>query len=819
MIGSLAKLMEELPITMIKDELDEALSRGPVVIISPTGSGKSTQVPRWCRARGRVLVVEPRRVACRSLALRVAELEGAQLGRSVGYSVRDEHRANRDTEILFATTGVVIRMMSERGGGRLDEFATVILDEFHERSLDIDLLLALLAEHQTSRQGLAVMSATLDGVHVAEHLGGVLLEAAGRLFPVECRYLPGDALLPDLRGLEVRLLAALMETRDVEGDILVFLPGKAEIASAAQAIRQSEHDVAVLPLHGGLSLDEQTRVFRPDPEGRRKVILSTNVAETSVTVPGVGVVIDSGQVRRTTFLRGRGYLTLKAIALDSAEQRAGRAGRTGPGLCIRLWSEAALLENSTPPEVHREALTSLVLAAAACGARPEDIPFLDSPKDYAIDAARGDLLGLGALDNEGMLTERGRQIFGLPVDPALGRLLIEAQNSDGLSDVIDLVAALSVGRRLFIAPLDVDDEEEDDPRAAGCDATACIRALREKGRRRWARKLNGHVLGEARQVSVRLRRAFDLPPHDPRSATPVDPIRLARTAIAADPRCAHIARERRGRVAWSNGGTELELARESAVDARKTPAIAVLESRAVGAGSSARRKAKVIATCAIPLELRWLVDAGLGHDRLGSTALKDGAIVATIERVYARRVLDVREEVPTGELARTALRDLFLKGTVFAESLAPAGDRLEAIGLLGRLMNAGRTDDLVQWYGEELAEVLRSVRHLTLETWALERLEALGVETGDDLALLAADDLLPPILPEPVTAWLDRSFPRHLSFGDALYDIEYDLDGNEVTLRKTQGSRQEPPPLSYLPSFPGFRIVLRDRSRVFVLRG
>lgn len=813
--------MDELPIIAIKDELDETLSRGPVVITSPTGSGKSTQVPRWCRQRGPVLVVEPRRVACRSLAVRVAELEGVQLGGRVGYSVRDEHRATRETEILFATTGVVIRMMAGRRGGRLDEFATVILDEFHERSLDVDLLLALLAERREAPQGLVVMSATLDGDRLAEHLGGTLLRAEGRLYPVECRYMPGDVLLPDLRGLDARLLDALVQAGDVEGDVLVFLPGKGEIASAGQAIRQHRNDVAVLPLHGGLSLDEQTRVFRPDPEGRRKVILSTNVAETSVTVPGVGVVIDSGQARRTTYHHGRGYLTLKSIALDSVEQRAGRAGRTGPGLCIRLWSEAALLDSSTPPEVHREALTSLVLAAAACGARPENIPFFDQPKDYAVDAARSDLVSLGALDGDGMLTDRGRQIFGLPVDPALGRLLIEAQNSGGLPDVIDLVSVLSVGRRLFVAPLHVDDEEDDDPRAAGCDATASIRALREKGHSRWARKLNGHVLGEARRVSTRLRRAFDLPPHDLGSATPVDRTRLARTAIAADPRCAHIARERRGRVAWSNGGTELQLARESAVDARKNApvAIAVLESRAIGGAGSRRRKTALIATCAIPLELRWLVDAGLGHDRLGGTSLKDGAIVATIERVYARRVLEVREEVPTGELARTALRDLFLRGTVFAESLAPTRDRFEAIGLLGRLMNAGRTDDLIQWYGEELAEVLRSVGHLTLETWVLERLEALGVESGDDIALLAADDLLPPTLPEPVSTWLDRSFPRHLSFGDALYDIEYDLNKNEVTLRKTQGSRQDPPPLSYLPSFPGFRVVLRDRSRVFLLRG
>ena len=814
--------MDLLPIDSIRSAFDEAVARRPVVVTAPTGSGKSTQVPRWCRARGRVLIVEPRRVACRSLALRVAELEGCTLGSAVGYSVRDEHRSSSDTEVLFATTGIVIRMLAE--SGRLDAFATVILDEFHERSLDVDLLLALLSSRRAADQALVVMSATLDGERVTSHLGGELIEAEGRLFPVERRYHRGheDVLLPTRRGVEARVREAFDAARDAPGDVLVFLPGKAEIAGTAEAFGGLGDDLALLPLHGGLSLDEQTRAFRPDPASRRKVILSTNVAETSVTVPGVGVVIDSGLVRRTAYHNGRAYLTLMPIAHDSAEQRAGRAGRTAPGLCIRLWSEAALLDRSTPPEVHREALAPLVLAAAACGARPESLPFLDPPKDYALLAAREELDALGAIDAGGALADLGRQIFGLPVDAALGRLLVEARSRGCIHDAADLVAVLSVGRPLFTSPLDAEADVDDDPRATGCDATAMIRALRARRQRRWARVVNRFVLKEARQVSARLRGAFGLPAREPDEDEPVDRQRLAATVLAADPRAAHVARVRRGRVAWSNGGTELELARESGVDALKTPAIAVLASRALGSDSSSRRRrSQVLATCAMPLELSWLVEAGLGHERLTGAALEAGAVVATVERVYARRVLAVRERVPTGSLAREALRDLFLRGELesLADSLAPALERLEAIGLLRRLREAGRDDELLRWHEDELDELDEAVRTIVPEHWVLERLEALGVESGDDLKLLVAADLLPPALPDRVAEWLDRHFPRHLALGDARYDIVYDLAASEVTLVKVAGQRKEPPPLAYLPAFPGFRVVMRDRSRVFVLRG
>ncbi|MEZ4468002.1 MAG: helicase-related protein [bacterium] len=366
-----------LPIHALRPAFEAALDAGPVVVQAPTGSGKSTEIPRWCLARGRVLVVEPRRVACRSLAERVAGLEGTPLGDRVGYRVRDDDRSGGATRLLYATPGVVLRMLADDA---LAGFETVIVDELHERTLDVDLVLALCRERV--RAALVVMSATLDSGAVAGWLQAADLRGEGRTFPVDHRYLGEGSELPDGRGLTERVAAALARV-DHPGDVLVFLPGKAEIARVEQGLRGRRElgPLTILPLHGGLSLDEQRAAFGTTPH--RKVVLATNVAETSVTLPGIGVVIDSGLVRRTRYHDGRGYLTLLPVAEDQADQRAGRAGRTGPGLCLRLWGARARLDARTPPEVYRESLVPLVLAAAACGARVDRLPFLDPPRGYA----------------------------------------------------------------------------------------------------------------------------------------------------------------------------------------------------------------------------------------------------------------------------------------------------------------------------------------------------------------------------------------------------------------------------------------------------
>ena len=782
---------DELPIATLQSAFLEALDRTAVVVSSPTGSGKSTEVPRWCG--GRVLVVEPRRIACRSLAARVAELERTRLGDAVGYVVRDERVAGDATRIVFATPGVVLRSRA-----LLDDATTVILDEFHERNLDVDLLLGLLLKRFGRREGererirLVVMSATLEGERVASHVHGVHLSAHGRAFPVDVRHLAAGDALPDSRNLPLRVQHALEAAAGDPGDVLVFLPGKAEIDACRDALRGCRD--TVVSIHGGLTLEEQRRVF--DEAASRKVILATNVAETSLTIPGVGVVIDAGLVRQTRYRDGRGSLALVPVAEDSAAQRAGRAGRTAAGVCYRLWSPSARLARTTLPEVHRESLVPFVMAAAAWGERVEDLPLLDAPKPYALEAARADLAAWGALDVDGALTENGGRLFALPLDPPLARLLVEARRAACLDDAIDLVAALAVGRRMFL-PGPPPDDPHDDLRLGGCDATALVRAVRIG--RPDVHRISAFAVDEARRVRGRLRRLHGLPQTALADAE-VDREALARTAIAADPRVVHVARPRGRDVFFSNGATELELARESAVGTlRDVEALVVFDTYAFGAGKDTR----VFVTCATAIPIASIARAGLGHDRLAAVHLEAGRVVAEVERVYAKRVVATRQEVPTGQVARAAIAELFRRGSLFRDALATARERLARASLAAKLTSPGPP---------------ACAPALALDAWVLARLEALGVESGDDLALLSANDFLPADVPYEVRQRLEREFPLTVSVGDATYRADYDLEHAQVVLRMTKGSRQAPPPLAYLPPFAGLRICVDGPRGVAILR-
>ena len=786
--------MDVLPIHALRAEFDAQRRSRRLVVSAPTGSGKSTEIPRWCG--GRVLVVEPRRVACRALAQRVAELEGTRLGDAVGYRVKDERCAGEDTRIVFATPGLVLRAFDE-----VRRFETLVLDEMHERSLDVDLLLALAMQRFDGK--LIVMSATLDGDRVASHLGAHHLRGEGRTFPLTIRYQDGAPLLPDPRALESRVAQALEATRGAPGDVLVFLPGKAEIAECSRALR-SRSDVEVTELHGELALDDQRRAFASST--RRKVILSTNVAETSLTIPGVGVVIDAGLVRQTRYHAGRGYLTLVPIADDSAAQRAGRAGRTMPGLVIRMWSAAARLAPTTLPEIYRESLAPMLLGAAACGASLSELPLLDAPKEHALAAAREELALLGALDAQGAITACGREVFGMPLDAPLGRLLVEARARDCLDDAIDLVAVLTANRPLFAHG----DRPSigDDLRAGECDLTACIRALREGDAE--THRLNCATLDLARAASRRLRRAHGRPERAPHDA-PIDRERLAAAAVYADPRSVYVARTRGRSVTWSNGGTEIELGRESAVlGAKGVEAIVVLATRALGLGQG---DTTVLVTCATPLPLKMIARLGLGRDRLAEVSLEGKSrIVARVERVYARRVIETREEAPRGDVARAALTTLLARGSLFRAAIEETRERLACAALWAGLVATGIADGVYELQGAP------SEAPPLFEAWLDARVGALGVESGDDVALLSARDFEAPDVPAHVRAYLDKHYPRVVKAGDATYDAEYALGQRTVTLRMVRGSRREPPPPGYLPRFTGLRVVVETGRTVRVVR-
>jgi ATP-dependent helicase HrpB len=761
----------KLPVDAIRDTFEAALAAGPVVLTAPTGSGKSTRVPVWLAEQGPVVVVEPRRIAARALGGTIASQMSWTLGEEVGWVVRDDVRATRATRLRFVTPGVALRMLAD---GDLDD-ATVVLDEFHERTLDIDLLLALLARRS---QRLVLLSATLDAEPLAAWLGGTALHAEGRRFPVEIHH--QGPPVPTADGLEGRVVSAVRQALQHDGDVLVFLPGKGEIAAVA---RRLDVDAEVVELHGGLSLAAQRRAIAPSDA--RRVVLATNVAETSLTVPGIRVVVDSGLVRQTRYHRGRAHLALVPVALDSADQRAGRAGRLAPGTAIRLWGADRHLEAHTPPEVHRESLVSLVLAAAVVGVDARELSMPDPPKGYALDDAFAELDALGAVGPAG-LTERGRRLFGLPVDPALAQLLVVAEARGTLEDVVDLVAAVASPRPLFRhRPEDPDDDLSEPYR---CDGWAAIRAIRHGERRHG---LDRDALAEARTLAGRLREVFGA---ERRRGEP-DRRAVVDTVLAAWPHAAFVPRRRKRHVAWANGGTEVDLGRSSVVS-EEAPALVALELRAFGVG----RQRQLRISAAMPVPVKWLAEAGIGRERVAEAEVGDDGLVAVLERVHAGTVLGRTQRRPEGEAVIPAVVQAIGRRRLFK-------------GVNGALQRALAKHTLAARL--ELAPALPAD---TPEAWLAHRLEELGVADVDDLALLDRDDLLPPELPSRVTAELDERFPSTLDLGTHTYALEYEPAKRTVTLVRTRGPKGAVPPARYLPRLQGWRVLLREASNIRVLR-
>ena len=422
-----------LPIDAVLPQLARALQTGPrAVLLAPPGAGKTTRVPLalldalW-RGDGRIVVLEPRRLAARAAARRMAQTLGEQVGETVGYRVRLDTRVSAKTCIEIVTEGVFTRMVlndPELGG-----IAAILFDEFHERSLDGDLGLALALDATALRPDLRilVMSATLDGAAVATLLGHApVIESEGRAFPIETRHIAPD---PHAR-LEQTVAAATRRALTEEtGSILVFLPGQAEIRRAAEALAGlAGPDIDIAPLYGQLTAAEQDRAIRPAAPGRRKIVLATAIAQTSLTIEGVRIVIDSGLSRLPVYEPGTGLTRLETrrVSRASADQRRGRAGRTEPGVCYRLWHEGqtASLVPFDPPEILEADLTGLVLDLAGWGVTdPAALAFLDQPPASAWAEAVALLKSLDALDAKARITPHGGLLAKLPLHPRLGHMI------------------------------------------------------------------------------------------------------------------------------------------------------------------------------------------------------------------------------------------------------------------------------------------------------------------------------------------------------------------------------------------------------------
>jgi ATP-dependent helicase HrpB len=444
--------VQPLPIDPLLPEVVARLreSSGLVLTAAP-GAGKTTRVPRaileaGIAGDGEVIVLEPRRIAARLAARRVAEELGERLGERVGYQVRFEEVAGPKTRLRFVTEGLLARrLLSEP---TLPGVGVVVLDELHERSVHTDLALALLRRLQRTRPDLKLvaMSATMDPEPVAAFLGGApILASEGRQFEVRVDYLQLPSPLPLERQVASGLSKLLAE--GVPGDVLVFLPGAAEIRAATEACAAlaDQADLVLLPLHGSLSPEEQDRAVRP--ADRRKVILSTNVAETSVTIDGVAAVIDSGLSRQAGHSAWSGLPTLKVgkVSRASAAQRAGRAGRTQPGICLRLYTRHD--HDARPayetPEILRSDLAEPLLAIKAAGVRTSgELGWFEPPPGEAVAAAEALLQLLGASAKDGSLTELGRRLLRFPLHPRLGRLIVEAEKRGAAEEACDLAALL-----------------------------------------------------------------------------------------------------------------------------------------------------------------------------------------------------------------------------------------------------------------------------------------------------------------------------------------------------------------------------------------
>lgn len=447
-----------LPIDEALPRLISTLREGNVaVLVAPPGAGKTTRVPLvlaqepW--AAGKILVLEPRRLAARAAAERMASTLGEEVGETVGYRVRFSSQVSRRTRIEVLTEGVFTRMVLDDPA--LSGVVAVLFDEFHERSLDADLGLALARDVQQGLREdlkLLVMSATIDGARIARHLGNApVIESAGQSFPVETRYVGRDPRVPIERAVADAVMRAL---RSEQGSVLAFLPGAGEIRRTETLLREAVADPAVdiVPLHGALDWSAQYQAIAPARAGRRKVVLATSIAETSLTIEGVRIVIDSGLARVPRYEPDVGLTRLETVRVSraAADQRRGRAGRTEPGVCIRLWDEpqTASLQPFATPEILAADLSGFVLDLAQWGVSdPKKLVFLDPPAEPALAEARALLAALGAIDADGRITEEGRRLNRLPLAPRLARMVLDAA-AEGEGALAAEIAAILTERGL-----------------------------------------------------------------------------------------------------------------------------------------------------------------------------------------------------------------------------------------------------------------------------------------------------------------------------------------------------------------------------------
>lgn len=729
----------DLPVTAGLADLAEALrTRGVAVVQAPPGTGKTTLVPPAVAdlVAGRVVVTQPSRIAARAAARRLAHLLGEPVGETVGYSVRGDRRTSRHTRVEVVTTGLLLRRIQH--DPELAGVGAVVLDEVHERHLDADLTLALLIDIRANLRedlSLVAMSATIEAERTAGLLGGVdaapVIRVPGALHPVQAVWcpLPAGARRTDDRGITPAFhdhVAATVRRAlaEHEGDVLVFVPGVAEVEATVR--RLAGVGASVHALHGRLPGAEQDRALTEGP--RRRVIVSTAVAESSLTVPGVRVVVDAGFSRepRTDHRRGLASLVTVAVSRAAAEQRAGRAGRLGPGAVLRCWSEAehAHLAAHPEPEIATADLTAFALEVACWGSHDvHDLALLDQPPAHAMSVAREVLVDLGAMTEDGRATPRGRVIAGVPADPRLARALIDGAGLVGTRRAAEVVAMLS-----------------EDVRAPGADLVAALRSLR-----------GGQGAGSWRSQVTRLEAVVekqgttgDQPqtPADARALT--DDVAVGLVVALAHPD--RIARKRAGAPSYlMASGTG------AALDPRAPGPLAGLEWLAIGDAErrAGQREARIRA--AAPLTEDLALEAA------GSQWREVDEVTWTEDRVLARRrtLLGAIElsSVPLGDPPAQAVADA-IREAVASEGITLFSWSEAATALRGRL------DFLNRALGDPWPDVSDAALTQSLQSWLGPQLAR--VRSAQDLRRIDVAAALRATVPWPQAGRLDELAPERV---------------------------------------------------------
>jgi ATP-dependent helicase HrpB len=640
---------ESLPIDAALPAVIEALRAGPSVVIeAPPGAGKTTRVPPALLdlVEGEVVVLEPRRLAARTAARRVAQ-ELADPG-LVGWQIRFEQSGTPRTRLWYVTEGILARRML--ADPELRGVGAVVLDEFHERHLPGDLALAL-AQRLLPRLRLVVMSATLDVAPLAAHLQAPVVRSEGRRFPIDIEHLE----TPDERRLDAQVAAAVrrLTAPGTEGDVLVFLPGAAEIRRAAEACAElaRHRHLRIVPLHGDLAPADQDAALAPAPQ--RKLILSTNVAETSVTVPGVTAVIDSGLARIAAHSPWSGLpsLSVTKISRASAVQRAGRAGRLGPGRAVRLYTRHDF--DSRPehhaPEIERLDLAGTVLDLRAAGVDPEALPWLDPPPQAALQLASGLLRKIGALDDRAQVTEAGRACARMPLHPRLSRLVVEAARRGYREEGCTAAALLNEGET----------SRESATATGPSDVLDLVDGFDPRRSRRGA---------QARAQLLRLA-----PRDGPRAGSRDEAILISVLAGFPD----RVAKRRGAEVLLSAGGAA-ELSPQSAVrEAKLLVAVDAEERRQRG-------RTRVIVRVASAIEPEWLLDLHAASLRQETELVWEPARerVEVISRLlYDHLVLEESRRLPAEAESAAATRMLLehAEGVPDPEELARLRSRIALV--------------------------------------------------------------------------------------------------------------------------------------------